>query len=430
MNSTAKKAVAVVVVALILLLPLAWLRSLVSERTALREQAIASVARGWGGRQELSGPILAIPVTTTSDNGLTRTSDWYVLPESLTLDVELTVQDERRKLGVYEVPVYVAKVHATGQFDLERAIARFTAGNDSIHVHPEQGRVFIPIGDTRGLRKVESLGVPLTDAAFEPGQGFPIAVLTAPLRTDLNLSKGQHAFDMTLELAGTQSLSFMPLSHSSTVRARGNWPNPGFASGFLPIERHVRDRDGRFDATWQVMDLNRSFGAHWTQGAVAVTSLRDSAFGIDLVQPVDLYQEVERATKYAAVFICLSFLTLFIWEHLVQRPVHPVQYGLMGMALSVFFLLLLALAEHVGFLAAYVLAAVALCVLLGIYLSGAMDSVKSGVGASGVFGLLYALLYLLVTSDDYALLAGSLGLFALLAVAMILTRKVNWYQTV
>jgi inner membrane protein involved in colicin E2 resistance len=140
-NPALKKGLAIVGVALLLLFPLAWLHGLVSERTALREQAIASVARGWGGRQMLSGPILAIPVTTTTDDGHTRTGDWYVLPEALNLDVELTVQDERRRLGVYEVPVYVAKVRATGQFDLAREIVKITAGNDSIHAHPDRGRL-------------------------------------------------------------------------------------------------------------------------------------------------------------------------------------------------------------------------------------------------------------------------------------------------
>jgi len=270
-------------------------------------------------------------------------------------------------------------------------------------------------------------GTPLTQASFEPGRGFPLAVLTAPLRLDMDLTNGKHAFDVTLEVAGTQTLGFLPLAHSSRVEIRGNWPDPGFASGFLPVERHVRG--GRFDAIWEVLDLNRSFGAHWIENNVSLADLQDSAFGVDLVQPVDLYQQVERAVKYAGVFICLSFLTLFIWEHLTRRPVHPFQYGLMGLALSVFFLLLLALAEHVGFRAAYVIAALALCALLGVYLAGTMDSSKSGVASSGIFGLLYGFLYLLVTSDDYALLAGALGLFAVLATAMVLTRKVNWYET-
>lgn len=428
MNPAVKKGLAVVGVALLLLLPLAWLQGLVTERTQLREQAIATVARGWGGRQMLGGPLLAIPVTRTRDDGHAGTSDWYVLPESADLDVDLTVQSERRKLGVYEVPVYVSTVHVTGQFDLAREIEKITNGDASVRVHLDRARVFFPLTDPRGVREIKSSDTTLIAGAFEPWRGFPIAALAAPLRTDVDLSKGKHPFDLTLRLAGTQSLSFLPLAHTSHVQLRGNWPSPGFANGFLPVERHVQG--GRFDAAWQVLDINRSFGALWMEGQIPMSDLQDSAFGVDLIQPVDLYQQSERAVKYAGVFIGLSFLTLFIWEHLARRPVHPIQYALMGLALSVFFLLLLALAEHLGFGLAYGLAALALCVLLGVYISGAMDSRSSGAASAGLFGLLYGLLYLLVTSDDYALLAGALGLFAVLAVAMVLTRRINWYQAV
>jgi len=424
-NSAIKKGLAVLGVALVLLIPLAWLHGLVSERTALREQAIASVARGWGGRQLLAGPILAIPVTLRLDDGHAQTRDWYVLPESVNLDVKVVVQQERRKLGVYEVPVYVATLHARGQFDFAAEAAKFTAGKDIVQIHPERGRLLIPVSDPRGVRDISPAGESFLSGAFEPARGFPIAGLAAVLGSDIKWSEGKHSFDLTLQIAGTQSLEFLPLAHASRVQVSGNWPDPGFASGFLPVERHVQD--GHFEATWQVLDLNRGYGMNWLEGEIPSSELQDSAFGVELVQPVDLYQQADRAVKYAGVFISLTFLTLFIWEHLARRPVHPIQYALMGLAFSVFFLLLLALAEHIGFRFAYMAAAMALCTLLGVYLAGAMDSGGAGAGAAGVFGVLYGLLYLLVTSDDYALLAGSLGMFAVLATAMVLTRRVNWY---
>lgn len=142
---------------------------------------------------------------------------------------------------------------------------------------------------------------------------------------------------------------------------------------------------------------------------------------------VDLYQQTTRAVKYAALFIAISLLTLFLVEHLLRRPLHPVQYGLMALALSVFYLLLLAMAEQIGFGLAYLSAAAALCLLMGTYLAGALRSRLGGVAATGIFAAVYALLCLLVTSEDYALLAGSLALFALLATLMVLTRKVDWY---
>jgi inner membrane protein len=146
------------------------------------------------------------------------------------------------------------------------------------------------------------------------------------------------------------------------------------------------------------------------------------------VQPVDIYQRTTRAVKYGGLFIALSFLTLFLVEALQRRPIHPIQYGLMGLGLSVFYLLLLALSEHLGFLAAYVIAAIALCVLMGTYLAGALRGARSGVTAAGILAGTYALLYLLVTSESYALLAGSIALFALLATVMLLTRRLDWYD--
>ena len=427
MNPAMKKGLAVIAVVLLLMIPLLWLHALVEERTSLREQAIAAVARGWGGRQVLSGPVLAVPFTWPGNDGHVQSSTWYVLPESTHLDAEMIVQQERRKLGIYEVPVYVAKVRATGQFNITPALQRLMASDDTIRARLEKSHLVIPIQDLRGVRKLDDSHMPVTQGPFEAGEGFPLPALMAPIRADVDFSKGKQPFDITYEVAGTQSLAFEPLARDSQVSLRGNWSDPGFARGVLPLERHMRD--GHFDANWQSLELSRSFGGDWVQGSVSLEKLQQEEFGVDLVQPVDLYQQVERATKYAAVFISLSFLTLFIWEHLSGRAVHPIQYALMGLALSVFFLLLLALAEHIGFGAAYLTAAVALCALLGVYLAGAMSSSRAGATAGGYFAVLYGFMYLLVTSDDYALLAGALGLFAILAVAMLLTRKMNWYQT-
>jgi inner membrane protein len=391
----------------------------------MREQAVESVAHGWGGRPLLAGPILAIPVTTTLDNGTTRTRDWYVLPKLLDIDAELVVQKDRRKLGTYAIPVYVAKLHVSGQFDVAREMAKLTAGDDSVRVHLERGRLLIPVGDPRGVREVIPPDLPLTSAPLEPWAGFPISALAAPLRAGAELGKAPTAFDLNLQIAGTESLWFLPLSHTARIRVRGNWPTPGFAHGYLPVERRLAQ--GGFDASWQILDLNRSYGVSWLEGCVSAKELEESAFGVDLVQPVDLYQRTERAVKYAELFIGLSFLTLFLCENLAHRSVHPIQYALLGLALGIFLLLLLALAEQIGFPAAYALAAFALCALLGHYLAGAFSSRAAGAVAGGSFAAVYALLYLLVTSEDYALLVGTLGLFAVLATAMVLTRKIDWY---
>jgi inner membrane protein len=420
------KGVMVALVALLVLIPVQLLRSLVAERSQLREEAVTRVARGWGGKQLLGGAILAIPTTVTRDDGRTAVVDWYVLPETLTLESELTVQDERRKLGVYEVPVYVTTVHAVATFDIASKVASLMQGPRASTLHLDRARLLVPVADTRGVRDVKVTGAAVANGAFEPDRSFIMGALATALRPDAQIDKGEHRFDLTMQIAGTYSLAFMPTAHSTSLQLAGNWPDPGFTRGFLPMERTVGE--GRFSARWQILDLNRSFGSNWLSDQLTGEVLQESAFGVDLVQPVDLYQRAERSVKYAGLFIALSLLTLFVWEHLARRPLHPIQYGLMGLALSVFYLLLLALAEHIGFTLAYVVAAAALCALLGIYLSGVFDSARSGSGASAVFAGVYALLYLLVTSEDYSLLAGSLAVFALLATAMVLTRRLDWYQ--
>jgi inner membrane protein len=422
-SSALGKALMVALVALLVMIPVQMLRSLVVERAQMREQAVTSVSRGWGGRQSLGGPVLAIPTDTLADNGRVVVRDHYILPESLTVESELRVLDDRRKLGVYEVPVYTAKVHLVATFDIAAKVAALGAER----VHVDRARLLVPVADVRGVRDVKLQSQNLLAGAFEPQQGFPVAALGAPLRADSGIEKGEQTIDLALEVAGTDSLAFLPLARSTRVELSGNWAHPGFARGFLPTERSIVD--GRFRARWQVLDLNRSYGSHWFQDLVPAETLEQSGFGVDLVQPVDLYQQTERSVKYAGLFIALSLLTLFLWEHLARRPLHPIQYGLMGLALSVFYLLLLALAEHIGFVYAYTAAALALCALLGIYLAGAFRSSRAGGGSAIAFGATYALLYLLVTSEDYALLAGSLALFAILATVMVLTRRLNWYDS-
>jgi len=420
-HSASVKAAILTVSALLLLIPLSLLGSLVTERTNQRDAAVRFVARGWGDRQWIGGPLLAIPVTT--DSAPARTCDWYVLPDRLDIAVELQVQDSRRRLGLYDVPVYVARVRAKGEFDLTHEIARLTRGGTSLHLHLEQARILLPINDPRGLRDLTS-GTPELQN-FEPSSGFPIPVLAAPPNIAAGPSLGPYAFDLSFDIAGTQSLEFLPLARVMHVQTHGNWPDPGFTDGFLPTERRIDTRG--FTANWRILNLNRTYGDRWFQGSTSTETLLASGFGIELVQPVDIYQRSTRAVKYGGLFIALSFLTLFLVENLRRRPVHPIQYGLMGLALSVFYLLLLALAEHIGFLTAYVLATAALCTLMSVYLAGALRSARAGIASGSIFAATYGLLYLLVTSESYALLAGSLALFALLATTMFLTRKIDWY---
>ena len=227
-HSALVKVVILTVIALLLLIPLALLGGLVTERTNQRDAAVHSVAVGWGDRQWIGGPILAIP--TTTGTAPTQTHDWYVLPERLELSAEVQVQESRRRLGLYNVPVYVAKIRARGEFDLPREIARLTRGDASLHLHLEQARLLLPVQDPRGLRDLVSATVEFQN--FEPSGGFLIPVLAAPVNIKDDPSAAPRSFDLSFDLAGTQALQFLPLARIVHVQAHGNWPDPGFTDGY------------------------------------------------------------------------------------------------------------------------------------------------------------------------------------------------------
>lgn len=420
------KVMVVAIAAIVLLIPLAMLRGLVSERTQMRDSAYEQVAGGWGGPQLAGGPVLAIPVgQTLGPHGTRVARTWYVLPESLEIRTAITVQDEPRRVAIYDVPIFVARVEMSAQFDLKRHLARLMREQPDAQVQLEGARLFVPVDDPRGVRDVRLTEADWVMPTLEPATGASLNGLTAQLIAQSGIETGPRSLKLSMEIAGTRSFRFLPLAGSVDAQVSGNWPHPGFTRGYLPTQRSVNAAG--FDARWRILELNRSYGGAWFAEDATRPTLEGSAFGVDIVQPADLYQRVERSVKYGGLFVAFTFLALFLWERLANRLVHPIQYGLIGLSLAVFYLLLLALAEQIGFAAAYGAAAVAQCALLGVYLAGAFRDRRAGIGASASFAVMFAVLYLLVTSEDYSLLAGSLVLFAMVAAAMLLTRKLDWY---
>jgi inner membrane protein len=420
------KVMVVAIAAIVLLIPLAMLRDLVSERTRMRDSAYEQVAGGWGGPQLAGGPVIAIPVQLPSSQcGAAVTRTWYVLPETLDIRARITVQDEPRRVAIYDVPIFLASVEMSAQFDLARHLARLMRECPDAQPQIESARLFVPVDDPRGVRDVRLSDADWVTPTLEPATGASLNGLTAPLIPQSGIATGQRSLKLSMEIAGTRSFAFLPLARAVDAEVSGNWPHPGFTRGFLPTQRSVSASG--FEARWRILELNRAYGGAWFVEDATREKLVGSAFGVDIVQPADLYQRVERSVKYGGLFVAFTFLALFLWERLGNRLVHPIQYGLIGLSLSVFYLLLLALAEQIGFAAAYAAAAVAQCALLGVFLAGAFRDRRAGVGASSSFAVMFTVLYLLVTSEEYSLLAGSIVLFAMVAAAMLLTRKLDWY---
>ena len=420
------KGLIIAAIVLLLLIPLSMLRGLVSERTSLREGAYSRVAQGWGGAIVLGGPMLIIPTERTvreKDETRIVRCDLHLLPAELDLTATLSLESEPRYVGIYAVPVYLSHARLTGRFDF--AALQPLLGQPGVTYLWDRARLRLPLSHVRSLREVETAS--FADSPLKLGPAAPGVYGGVEAAVDLTqLAQTSGApFDFDLVVAGSREFSLLPLGSRTTVELESDWPHPSFQGAFLPAERSISSAG--FSARWQVLELNRSYRQAWMEDEVSEAMLSESAFGVGLYQAVDVYLRGERAIKYALVFIALTFLTFFAWEQVARIRLHPLQYLLVGLALSLFYLLLIALSEHIDFSLAYGAAAGALALLIGLYIAGALASRTRGLLVGGAMTVVYALLYALVLSEDYALLLGALVLFAAVAAVMLVTRKLDWY---
>ena len=425
------KVLGIGVLALLMTIPLLQVSGLVHERQQLRETAIAQIAQGWGGVQVLGGPVLTVPTlhqVTVADNQPPqwRTGSESMLADTLTTDVSLAVQ--MRRYGIYDAPVFVATVKLDGSFRAED-LAQFKQASNA-QWQGSKAELRLPIGDLRGLQEVSELRINGKPARFDSsadrlGQ-WPNVVV--PIDLDALGNQPIHV-EISLKLAGTESLQLLPLARSTDVTMRAPWRDPSFVGAALPLE-HQLDAKG-FSAHWHLLDLNRSYGQHWTDDGDGMDkSLQASTFGVQLYQPVDVYQRNERAGKYGLLFIAMTFVAFLLFEVLKRLRVHPVQYLLVGAALATFYVVLLALSEQIGFGAAYAVAAAAVVLIIGGYATAVLRARRAGLLLGGVIALIYAMLYGLIAAEQYALLIGALVLLVMVALMMYLTRRIDWYAYV
>jgi len=436
----------VALVALLVQLPIGMVDGLTAERKARRDGVVADVARSAAEAQQLAGPVVLVPYTQRSMQVTTRTDDsgrtqstrrervrrgWVVLlPETLEVDGALRLQTKRR--GIYRARLYAGQLELRGQFVIPPEHRIHRSGSE---VEWGRARLVVGVSDPRGLRdaaRIEWDGVAL---APQPG-GAEAGVLAngihaelGPLSNPTATRVTQHRFRITLALRGSQRLEFMPLGRTTRVALASDWPHPSFIGRLLP-EAGTRISDAGFAATWASSHFATNLAQALqdcldTKRCEATTR---NAFGVAFIEPVDLYLTLERAVKYGFLFVGLTFAAFFLFEVLARLAIHPIQYALVGLALAVFFLLLLSLAEHIAFALSYAIAALACVALIGAYLGVVLQGARRGLLFATALAGLYALLYAVLRLEDHALLMGSTLLFVLLAATMIGTRRVDWYR--
>jgi inner membrane protein len=418
---------------MVLLIPLAMILGLVSERTSRRDDAVREVSATWANPQVAGAIVLTVPytVTWTDANNKTVTVDRHArfLPEALTIDTRITPTFRHR--GLFDVPVYTAHLVMRGIYRRPDLAALHV---EDAAVLWDRATLGIGIGDLRGVTPglaVTWNNKPLIVAPAVQSIGLSEQAMEATLpKLSEAAATADLPFTIELDLRGTSQIRFQPSGKTTTVTVASPWPDPKFFGAFLPETPNISAAG--FEATWRLSHFGRGYPQSWLDTDMSADKLRDTSeaarFGVALVTPVDIYQQSDRSVKYGALFILLTFLTFFLTELFQRARLHPVQYLLVGAALCLFYLLLLSLSEQVGFGPAYIAASGATIGVIAMYAGYALGGLWQGARTALGLVAMYGFLYILLRLEDYALLAGTLGLFAILAGLMYVTRRVNWYE--
>jgi inner membrane protein len=409
---------------LLLQIPIGLIASTIQERRSTQGEALSEVTQTWGGSQQLVGPVLTIPYyerwLDRDKQPQQRRHLLRLLPRTLTVTGKLATEVRRR--GIFDVPLFTATLHVSGGFVLPEP-GRFPVTSDNIEW--DGARLHFGLSDPKAIRSCSPLTVGSQSRKFEPGSD------------DTELAGGLHAavpqlasgsalqFSFDLVLGGSGRFTVVPAGDESVITLSSPWPDPSFDGAWLPEARTV-GADG-FEATWKILALARNFPSSWLDNDVRGETLRGSTVGVTLLSPVDTYRTNERAVKYQLLFLGLTFLGFALFELLARLRVHPLQYLLVGLALCVFYLLLLSLSEQLGFGPAYGIAAAAIVLLITLYLRAVLGAISRALGAGAGLAGLYGFLFVLLRIQEQALLVGSVGLFAALALVMWVTRRIDWY---
>lgn len=446
------KALIIGMLVLFLLIPTFYVQDLIKEREERQKEAIAEVSSKWAGKQIVTGPVLILPYMQHNDS-VNRTKQLaYFLPDQLTIESSVTPQEKSR--GIYKVMLYTTDTRLSGSFD--------SIDLEKLKINPadvlwNEAYVQVSLSDPKGLNdevrlKWNAQFLQVNQNADESGS--MISSLNANSREDFK----QVEFSIDMKFGGSEQLLFTPVGKSTSVQLSSKWPHPSFTGDILPQSTVVKDSG--FSANWKSLAFKRNFPQQWKgsayvinpgggtslntrdlqlsgttyvikEGSAVPTSfasndLQKSAFGSTLFVPVNGYQKTMRSIKYAVLCILLTFAAFFLIEVTHKRSVHPFQYGLIGLALVLFYTLLLSISEYTGFNIAYIVSSLATIGLITWFVKGILDSAKLSILLSVVLLMIYTYVFTILQLQDYSLILGSIGLFITLAVIMHFSKKIQW----
>jgi inner membrane protein len=418
----------IIFIGLLLLIPTSMISELIRERENTQIEAIREVSSKWGGEQTISGPYVSIPylryvkeyAKKDSIEKIVQIKEYiHFLPTSLAING--SISPEKRNRGIYDIVVYNSRLNLSGVFNNIKFSDLDIPLKD---IQFDKASIALGISDLRGIERQVTLNWNNSNISSNPGT-VTNDVLASGInaKVDIRQDSSSYNFSMDLDLKGSQMLYFIPVGEVTDVSMSSTWDNPSFNGAFLPDSREITEKG--FTANWNILHLNRNFPQMWLGAGQNTAS---SAFGIDLLLPVDNYQKSTRSIKYAILFIVFTFLVFFFVEVLNKTFIHPVQYILVGIALIVFYTLLLSISEHLTYNTAFIVSAVSTLLLIAGYVKAILKSNKLTGLIAGILMVLYTFIFVIIQLQDYALLIGSIGLFIILGLVMYLSRKIDWYN--
>ena len=425
---------------LILLIPLFFIQNLIQERAYRKESTINEINKKWGSNLILSGPIVKIPyidyietikiddnTQKTFHEKVAKTQYAYFLPEKLNID---TKADAIKKgYSIYETSVYNAQINANGLFTLPL----FSKDIPKENILWDQAIIMIQTTNLKGIKNEVTLKLGDSTLKFMPRfmeqQNNNVSTTFQTLESDLLTASlfDQHdaiPFSFTMSVKGSKGIHFIPIGKETIVDMKSNWKAPSFNGNFLPEEDSTSNIDENgFKAHWNIFHTNRQFEQQFFGHLPDVSEF---SFGVELIVPLDEYQKSERSTKYGLMIISLTFLVFFIIQAVSKINIHPFQYLMIGLALTMFYTLLISISEHESFLKGYLIAGIAVVTLISLYTKSVLKMWKFSLLVFCSLSSLYTFVFVIIQLENYALLVGSIGLFIILSLVMYFSRKIDW----
>lgn len=422
-NSATIKVLSIGLLVIVLLIPTSMISYLMRERESRRDSVVQEINQKWGNSQTITGPFFTVPFKSfykdEKDELKFNIHYLHILPEKIYISGKIDPQIRYR--SIYEAVLYNTQIDINGNFTIPILNQSNIAPENVLW---EKAIFSIGITDMRGIR--DNIIIKFNEKNYKASPGLKTNdIVSSGVQCVIPLSptKNESTFSLQLNLNGSEQIHFIPVGKTTSVNLKSTWPSPSFNGSFLPATREITDKG--FSADWNILHLNRNFPQFWEGNQYKVN---ESSFGLKLLITADIYQKSIRISKYALMFIVFTFSAFFFSEIINKKRVHPIQYILIGLAIILFYVLLLSISEHLNFDYAYILSAVAITTIITSYSKGISKNNHFTLIVCGILIILYAYLYIVLQLEDYALIMGSIGLFIVLTTVMYITRKIDWYS--